>query len=80
MGKISRRTFAGRAALAGVATAMSARRVWGAGERVRVGFIGVGNRGDQVLDAFLQHKDSEVVAVCDLHPPYLDFVSVAARK
>jgi predicted dehydrogenase len=30
-----------------------------------------------VLDAFLQHKDAEVVAVCDIHQPYVDF---AARK
>src|SRR5205807_6971968 len=42
-----------------------------------LGFIGVGNRGDQVLDAFLAHKDAQVVAVCDIHRPYVDF---AARK
>ena len=34
-----------------------------ANERVRLGFIGLGNRGDQVLDAFLQHPDAEVAAV-----------------
>jgi len=47
-------------------------------ERSRsVGFIGLGNRGDQVLSAFLEHKDAEVVAVCDIYRPYLDF---AAKK
>jgi predicted dehydrogenase len=40
---------------------------------VRVGFIGVGNRGDQVLDAFLQQPDVEIAAVCDIHQPYVDF-------
>jgi predicted dehydrogenase len=30
-----------------------------------------------VLDGFLAHKDAEVVAICDLWQPYLDF---AARK
>jgi hypothetical protein len=30
-------------------TAASSRRILGANERVRLGFIGVGNRGDQVL-------------------------------
>jgi predicted dehydrogenase len=62
---------------ASAATALGQNRVWGANERVRLGFIGLGNRGDQVLDAFLVHKDCEVVAVCDLYQPYLDF---AARK
>jgi predicted dehydrogenase len=74
MSRISRRTFA--AAAAGLATtALSADRVSGANDRVRLGFIGLGNRGDQVLDAFLTHSDAEVVAVCDIHQPYLDFAS-----
>src|SRR5262249_29165476 len=47
-------------------------RALGANDRVRLGFIGVGNRGDQLLDAFLTHKDCEVVAFCDLYEPYLD--------
>ena len=46
-------------------------------DRIRVGFIALGNRGDQVLDAFLEHKDAEVPAVCDIYRPYVDF---AARK
>src|SRR5262249_23728550 len=48
-----------------------------ANERIRVGFIGVGNRGDQVLDGFLKHKDCEVAAACDLYQPYID---AAAKK
>src|SRR5437588_12056977 len=75
MSKLTRRTFTTTAALAGLGTALSASRVWGANERVRLGFIGLGNRGDQVLDAFLEHKDAEVVAVCDIYQPYLDFAS-----
>jgi predicted dehydrogenase len=51
--------------------------VFGANERIRLGFIGLGNRGDQVLDAFLKHKDCQVAAVCDIYQPYLDF---AAKK
>jgi predicted dehydrogenase len=64
-------------AAAGAATALSRMRVLGANDRVRLGFIGLGNRGDQVLDGFLVHKDAEVVAICDLWQPYLDF---AAKK
>jgi predicted dehydrogenase len=77
MSKFNRRQFTKTAALAGVSTALSSRRVHGANERIRLGFIGLGNRGDQVLDAFLEHKDAEVVAICDLYQPYLDF---AAKK
>jgi predicted dehydrogenase len=76
MEPLSRRSFA-KVAAAGVATAASASRVWGANEQVRLGFIGVGNRGDQMLDAFLPHKDCKVVAVSDLHAGYMAF---AARK
>src|SRR5712692_4403847 len=72
----TRRDFT-KAGAAGVLTALSAGRVLGANERVRLGFIGLGNRGDQVLDAFLVHKDAEVVALCDIYQPYLDF---AAKK
>ncbi len=77
MGKLSRRSFGKSAALAGAATALSYSRTLGANERIRVGFIGLGNRGDQVLDAFLVHKDCDVPVICDLYQPYLDF---AAKK
>ncbi len=77
MTRISRRNFAKTAAVAGLSTALSSRRAYGASERLRLGFIGLGNRGDQVLTAFLQHKDHDVVALCDLSQPYLDF---AAKK
>src|SRR3954464_5975140 len=73
---MTRRDFTTAASLA-TATALSASRVFGAGERIRLGFIGLGNRGDQVLTAFLKHKDAEVVAICDLYQPYLD---LAAKK
>src|SRR5437773_4867807 len=77
MAKLTRRAFAKTAALAGVGAALSAGRVLGANERVRLGFVGLGNRGDQVLDAFLVHKDCEIVALCDIYQPYIDF---AAKK
>jgi len=41
------------------------------GGRVRVGFIGVGNRGDQLLDAFAGQPDVEIAALCDVYEPYL---------
>jgi predicted dehydrogenase len=77
---MTRREFTKTATAVGIATAgtaLSAGRVLGANDRVRLGFIGLGNRGDQVLTAFLAHKDAEVVALCDIYQPYLDF---AAKK
>ena len=73
----TRRDFAKTLAVAGAATALGQTRVFGANDRLRLGFIGLGNRGDQVLDAFLKHPDADVVAICDLYQPYLDF---AAKK
>ena len=77
MSQMTRRRFAKTMAAAGVATALSRMRVQGANDRIRLGFIGLGNRGDQVLDGFLVHRDAEIVAICDLWQPYLDF---AAKK
>src|SRR5262245_63590426 len=71
--RINRRTFARSAAAAGALAALApTARPAGANGRVRLGFVGVGNRGDQLLDAFLVHKDCEVVAVCDVYEPYLE--------
>jgi predicted dehydrogenase len=75
MSDLSRREFGKQAIAAGLATALGSTRVHGANDRIRVGFIGLGNRGDQVLDGFLVHRDAEVVAVCDLYQPYLDFAA-----
>jgi predicted dehydrogenase len=58
-----------------MSTAVGATRILGANERVRVGFVGLGNRGDQVLDAFLVQKDAEIVALCDIYQPYVDFAA-----
>ena len=77
MNSWTRRDFTKTLAVAGAATALGQSRVLGANERIRLGFVGLGNRGDQVLDAFLAHKDADVVAICDLYQPYLDF---AAKK
>jgi predicted dehydrogenase len=75
--KMNRRTFAkaGAAATFGW-TAIGASRVYGANDRIRLGFIGVANRGGQLIKSFLKHDDIEPVAVCDVHKPTLE----AARE
>jgi predicted dehydrogenase len=42
-----------------------------ANDKIRVGFIGVGNRGSQLLQGFLAQPDCQVVALCDVYAPYL---------
>ncbi len=75
---VSRRAFLKQTAGAGAALAFSAvpsaasyTRIRGANDRVRVGFIGVGNRGTQLLHAFMGFEDVQVVALCDVYEPYL---------
>ena len=71
----SRRSFSAAAAM----TALSYSRVMGANGRLQLGYIGVGNRGDQVHDAFLEHGDQTTVAVCDLKDDYMDFAVEKSR-
>src|SRR5947209_18830936 len=76
MSHLTRRDFARGAALA---TAASYSKIQGANERVRLGYIGVGNRGDQVHDAFLETGGNETAAVCDLREDYMDFAIKKSR-
>lgn len=76
MQEYSRRDLA---CAAGMATALSYSRVLGANDRVRLGYIGVGNRGDQVHEAFLEHGDQQTVAVCDLKEDYMDLAVKKSR-
>lgn len=62
-----------------LATAAGYSRILGANDRVRMGFIGLGNRGDQVHEAFLEHGDSQTVAVCDLRQDYMDLAVKKSR-
>ncbi len=59
-------------------TAFSAARVAGANERIRAGFIGMGARGDRLLDLFLA-AGAEAAAVCDVYGPHLDFAASKAK-
>src|SRR5215472_3749142 len=76
MSHLTRRDVARGAALA---TAASYSKIMGANDRIRMGYIGLGNRGDQVHDAFLEHGDQETIAVCDLRDDYMDFAIKKSR-
>jgi len=45
--------------------------VVGPNEKIRVGFIGIGNRGSQLLALFMQEPDCEIAALCDVYKPYM---------
>ena len=62
-------------------TSVSCGRSIGPNDKIRVGFIGIGNRGTQVMDLFRAEPDVEVAALCDIYQPYLDrdFSKVSPR-
>src|SRR5258708_19844677 len=49
---------------------ISATRVSGANDRVRMGLIGSGGRGKQDWTTFLKQPDFEPLPVCDLYQPF----------
>lgn len=64
---ITRRTFTKTSMAAGLGmTALQTTRVLGAHARVRLGVIGTGGRGCQLIQAFSRHTDVEIAAVCDV--------------
>jgi predicted dehydrogenase len=77
--KTTRRTFLAQTGMvsAGITlgvspvSAASYRRITGANEKIRVGFIGVGNRGSQLLQIFMGQPDVEIAALCDVYEPYI---------
>ncbi|NIA15542.1 MAG: Gfo/Idh/MocA family oxidoreductase [Nitrospiraceae bacterium] len=69
--QVSRRTFVKTTAAVAAGTALASSSAVGANDRIRLAFIGVGNRGGQLLAATAPHKDAEVVALCDVYEPAL---------
>jgi predicted dehydrogenase len=57
---------------ASAATALSYSRVMGANEKLRLGVIGVGERGSGDMGNFQRNPDVEVVALCDIYKAHID--------
>jgi predicted dehydrogenase len=74
----NRRNFIKQSALTTAGIAVGAQAisapfkpsVVGANEKIRVGFIGLGNRGTLLLNWFMENPDMEVAALCDVYEPY----------
>jgi predicted dehydrogenase len=72
----SRRNFLGRVASAGVVTLASPASVLGANERIRVGIIGPGDRGMQLVHEAIACSNTEFAAFADIYTRRLE----AAKK
>jgi len=73
MQSLSRRQFIGKSALATSALAVGAKfipnvhaDILGANDKIRLGVIGCGGRGRDVLGVFLTHKEIDCAIVCDV--------------
>jgi predicted dehydrogenase len=70
---IDRREFLGKAALGTAAMlVVPGARVLGANDRVRVGLVGAGGRGTELLKQILQVPNAELVAVADVYTRRLE--------
>jgi len=73
---ISRREFIAKSGMATAGTtlgvnALSAQRLQkGPNDKIRMGFIGIGNRGTQLLRLFMKNPNVEIAALCDVYEPY----------
>ena len=75
----TRREFLAKSAAASAGLVLGANaltsfgnsRIVGANDKIRMGFIGIGNRGSQLLALFMQEPTCEIAALCDIYKPYL---------
>ena len=67
MANNTRREFLKQTALGTAAMLACPGRILGANDRVRVGMIGVGNRGQDLLEQVIKIPDVEVVAISDVY-------------
>ncbi len=73
----SRRDFIAKSAIAAAGIGIGTNvfpvsgKVLGANDKIRMGFIGIGNRGSQLMDLFMKHNDCEIAALCDVYEPYM---------
>ena len=73
---VTRRDFVKTGALAaGAVSAIASPKALGANDKIRVGFIGISNRGGQLIEAAMEHSDLEIVALCDVYKPRMEEVA-----
>src|SRR5213593_3784286 len=80
----NRRDFLKRTASAGGVAlgfgGLAPARALGAGERLRVGVLGSGQRAQYLMSLFNKVPDVEIVAVCDVYEPHREKALESASK
>src|SRR5499426_4786573 len=71
--RIERRDFIKRGVATVGAAAAAGANIRGANDRVRVGVIGPGRQGRGVMKTFMRNADAQIVALCDVFQPHIDF-------
>lgn len=78
--KSTRRDFIKKSTLAVAGLSLSQRgfplvdidkKIIGANDKINTGFIGVGNRGTQLLHLFMEQPDCNIAGLCDVYQPYV---------
>jgi len=69
---MTRRDFVKTTAALATASVVATTPATAAGNRIRLGIIGTGNRGTQLIAAALPNEDAEFVAACDVFDPHID--------
>ena len=75
--QFTRRTFlqTSGSAIAMTSPLIVSSNVFGANEKINLGFIGVGRRGSQLMGDFRRLKDAQFVAISDLYKPRMDKIA-----
>jgi predicted dehydrogenase len=66
----NRRQLGRGVAVAGAATALGRIRIAGANDRIGLGIIGCGGKGQSDWQNFLAHPEVDPIAVCDVYQPF----------
>ncbi len=66
---MNRRTFAKVASLAALSSSVVTKALETSAKPLRLGVIGAGSRGQEVMRQFLHLPGVSVCAVCDVYPP-----------
>jgi predicted dehydrogenase len=77
--QIDRRDFIKQGAATIGATAAAGANILGANERIRIGVIGPGREGRDVMKTFMNNQDAQIVAICDVFQPQIDFAIKDAK-
>ena len=71
---MKRRQFIKATALVGIATVISPSRILGANNRLKIGVIGTGLRGQWNTKLLLDRPDVDVTAICDIDDRMIEMV------